>query len=119
VGLFSVYANAEGSSKLPSGTYLRFRFTREPFGAKGADHTGYLDVEIKAGHNVITAHNWQWTTEAGRRYSVWVDVRREGGAASGSVVIGSRQFKMHNLVLGAGGSSTPPPPEPDPTAQAD
>jgi hypothetical protein len=117
VGLFSVYANATGSSKLPSGTYLRFRFTREPHGSKGQDHTGYLDVEIKAGHNVITAHNWQWTTEAGRKYSVWVDVRREGGPASGSVVISSRQFKMHNLVLGVGtggGGGTDPEPDPDP-----
>lgn len=101
VGLFSVYANAEGSAGLPLGTYLRFRFTREEFNGKPQDHTGYLDVEIKAGHNVITAHNWQFTTEAGRKYSVWVDVRREDGAASGSVVIESRQFKMHNIIVGA------------------
>lgn len=110
VAHFAGYLNIYGNSGLPENSYLRIRMTREPTAEfPYQDHTGYQDVEIKEFMNILVPWMWMIQVEEGRKYSFWVRLRRENSTAdSGTVTIGSRQFKMHNFVF----SNLAPPPTP-------
>ena len=106
---FAGYFNIYGNSGLPGDSYLRIRLTREPtVDFPYQDHTGYQDIEIREFMNILMPWMWMIQVEAGRQYSLWVRLRRENSTAdSGTVAIGSRQFKMHNFIFST--IVTPPP----------